>query len=351
MRACILGIIGTFAAGCTSPPQATQSQASAPSEFAASCDQGSATTSAGGGWDNDFVSQLQLSWNQQAQIAVTPHEPSGGPIDAVIGFANGPAQEFTDLGPIVRFNPDGFIDARDGSTYRANEPVRYTDGTQYVISYQLDFMTHTYSASVGRYGSPDRNEIAFAYSFRTEQSAMSRVDTLAREIDSPTGDVSICGYAASANCMTASPPNWTPTPFRAQSGAFHLEVAATAYGDGTDAVVGLAGTATPSRFSDLAAIFRFNPYGHMDVRNGGAYTADVDLTWTPGETYRVAFDVDVAAHRYSVTVTPTGGAPVRIATDYAFRTEQAGVTSLVSLGQFVDSPYGKVQTCGLLETY
>jgi hypothetical protein len=90
----------------------------------------------------------------------------------------------------------------------------------------------------------------------------------------------------------------------------------------TNSLVGLASAKTEN-FADLAAIVRFAPDGFVDARNGGIYQASSSLPYTPGNTYKVLMSVDMANHRYSVTVTPAGATSVVIATNYAFRTEQA----------------------------
>jgi hypothetical protein len=311
-----------------------------------------ATTRAGDGWASDFEPQ-QLGMFSQVQFAATPGEPSHGPIDAVIGLANGPATRFTDLGPVVRFNPAGRIDARDGAAYRADVDLPYaTDGTQYLVHLFINFSAHTYTVTIGHFNDPFPVTIATDYAFRSEQAMMSRSDNLGREVDSSTGSVAICSYAASAQEHDSSAGSgWDVTPMRSESGRLQVDVEAIARGTSVDAVVGLAATA-PARFTDLAAIARFSPAGVIDARDGDAYRADTVLAYVPNETYHFVFDVDVPARRYSVTVVDSGnGQRTQIATDYAFRTEQQGVASLGALGQFVDGTTGGVSTAFLLETY
>jgi hypothetical protein len=345
-----LTIACAAAGACTS--QGEPSQVSAPSDIRGWCAQGDgSTTEAGQPFANDFIRQ-QWTWNAQVQLDATPHEAAGGPIDAVIGLASGPADGFADLGPIIRFAPNGMIDARDGDHYAAMNPAPYEDGTDYLIGMRIDFDARRYTATVGHYNSPDAIVIAQDYAFRTEQHGMVRADSLARFVDSPTGSISICGYADSSHCIIsyADAGGFVVTPFNPQAGRFHLEIEAHPVWPNIDAVIGLSAT-TPTRFSDLAAIFRFNPDGTMDVRDGGTYRADVALPYT-NDFYTVGFDVDVPTHTYSVSVTPRGGTtPTRIATDYRFRTEQAAVGALGVLGQYVDGNAGGVQTCGLLASY
>ncbi len=56
--------------------------------------------------------------------------------------------------------------------------------------------------------------------------------------------------------------------------------------------------------------------------------------------------VNVATHTYSTYVTPAGGSEIAVGVNYAFRTEQNGVTSLNNWGALVNtSPAGTLQVC------
>jgi hypothetical protein len=272
----------------------------------------------------------------------------------VIGFGDGPAQTFSHLGPIIRLAPDGFFDARDGNTYAAVTHLSYLDPPGYTwFDLDIDLAAHRYSAWAWHDGGGPGGEIARDYAFRTEQRALARIDDLGTFIDAAAGSMWICDLRITPRTCVRSfgPGSWKATSFPPQAGSFRIDVDAQPLDTDLDAVVGLART-TPARFTDLAAIVRFNPGGHLDVRNGGAYGADVDLAYQVGQTYHLTFDVDLRAHRYSVDVRGPGMAnAVRIATDYAFRTEQASVTTLGVLGQYVDNPDGDVIVCDLTLSY
>lgn len=81
-------------------------------------------------------------------------------------------------------------------------------------------------------------------------------------------------------------------------------------------------------YTGLACMVRFNASGQIDARNGGAFAAATAMSFSANTAYHVHLDVNVTAHTYSATVTAPGGSPVTIASNYAFRTEQASVTSL-----------------------
>lgn len=128
---------------------------------------------------------------------------------------------------------------------------------------------------------------------------------------------------------------WTNVVIPSQTGRFTIDFTAIPTGTPFDGVVGLS-NGDASAFNQLACIVRFNLDGFVDARNGGSYASVNTLTYQPGVKYAVAMEVDTVARTYSATVRPDGGTPVVVAENYAFRTEQAGITSINRLA-FVSS--------------
>lgn len=120
-----------------------------------------------------------------------------------------------------------------------------------------------------------------------------------------------------------------------QTGAFEISFDATPLADKIDCFTGISAKAARSA-SDVAAIVRFSDAGKIDVRNGNSFRADQALDYSSGKVYRVRMLINVASRKYSVFVTPPGQAEVVLARDYAFRSQQSGVTSL---GQIVLAGY------------
>jgi hypothetical protein len=277
------------------------------------------------------------------------------PIDAVIGLANGRADAFTDLGPIVRFNPAGMIDVRNGSVYAADVAFPYrtrnvNDNVPIIYRFRMDvdIPARRYSVWVHEEGGPEV-AIATNYAFRTEQSSMTRIDTINAFRDSPNGGAFFCeGRVAPPVCASSSPTSgWANTAFPAQTGEFYIEVDATPSANNIDAVVGLSRVAA-SQFSDLAAIVRFNPDGYFDARDGNTYRAAMPVRYEANATYTIMIWANIDTGRYIASVTGPSGSSPTIADSYAFRTEQTGVTSLGMLGQKVDNAQGALTTCDLL---
>ncbi|MCW1914802.1 chitobiase/beta-hexosaminidase C-terminal domain-containing protein [Luteolibacter sp. GHJ8] len=128
---------------------------------------------------------------------------------------------------------------------------------------------------------------------------------------------------------------WANVTLPNQTGTFTISWNSIPDGNNIDGVTGV-GPISVDGFEDLACIVRFWTTGFIEARNGSSYQAVTPLAYTAGVNYRFEMNINVATKRYSVTVTPAGQSPVTIATNYAFRSEQAGATfinhlALVSL--------------------
>ena len=128
-------------------------------------------------------------------------------------------------------------------------------------------------------------------------------------------------------------PLWYNQSFATQTTTFTASFDATPSQLGSDIVIGLSPT-TAGAYTDLAAIVRFNSSNTIDVRNGSAYGANVSVPYSAGTSYHFVMVVNLATDTYSVYVTPQGGSQIALATNYAFRTEQATDTSLSDVADY-----------------
>ena len=82
----------------------------------------------------------------------------------------------------------------------------------------------------------------------------------------------------------------------------------------------------------LACSVRFNPSGFIDARNGGAWSAAASVPYAANTGYYFRLDANLTAHTYTIYVrppsTPPGDPNTLLGSNYAFRTEQGGVTAL-----------------------
>lgn len=307
------------------------------------------------GWQNMTMAQ-RTSGISAIQFNVIVFDPDGLPIDAIIGFSDVPATAFTDLGPILRFNPDGMIDVRNGDRYSADVEMPYHSnavvdgGVRYGVRMFIDMTAHRYSVFVTEDDGP---EIALAsnYEFRSEQAGMPRIGNVAGFRDSSHGTLHFTdGRVSPPQCKTSSvTTGWATTASYPETRhSYIVEVDTIALQNNIDALVGLA-SGSPQAYSDLAAIMRFNSDGRVDARDGDVYRAVQPISYTANHLYTAVFVVNLDRGTYSAWLDdPAGNAGPLIAKDYAFRTEQAHAASLGTIGQKVDA--GTMMTCDVAYT-
>ncbi len=100
-----------------------------------------------------------------------------------------------------------------------------------------------------------------------------------------------------------------------------------------------------SYYADYAMLFRLNPDGYFDVRNGDIYQSDQVITFSPNLNYKVRLAASFEDHTYSVWVTPSGQGEQLLANNYGFRTEQAMVNQIGNWGTW--SRAGQYRICGM----
>src|SRR5438445_664979 len=159
---------------------------------------GTATTapscwSSAGTWRNNSIPSQAGAF--EAQFDATP---TAANMNGVVGFANGPAADWTNLAVIVRFNSTGTIDARNGGDYAAATAIPYTAGTSYHVRLDVDLASHTYDIYVTPAGATERL-LGGSFAFRTEQSAVSALNTLG--VYAAAGSATVCNVTLGA---------WTP---------------------------------------------------------------------------------------------------------------------------------------------
>jgi hypothetical protein len=99
-------------------------------------------------------------------------------------------------------------------------------------------------------------------------------------------------------------------------------------------------------FTGFAVAARFNPTGDIDARNGGAFVAASTIPYIAGTSYHFRAVVNVPANTYSIYVTPAGQAEITVGTNYSFRTEQLGITSIDHWD--ATSSVGTITLCNLV---
>ena len=149
-------------------------------------------------WDNHSFSA------QTGTFTATFDAVSGASANTVIGLSAGSAAAYTDLAPIVAFQTDGTINARNGSSYAAASTIPYTPGQTYHFRLVVNVATHTYDSYVTPPGGTE-TPIGIGYAFRTEQASVASLANVA--------DFSTAGGVAISNFTIASGgQQQTPAP-------------------------------------------------------------------------------------------------------------------------------------------
>ncbi|HEY1527483.1 MAG TPA: LamG-like jellyroll fold domain-containing protein [Candidatus Angelobacter sp.] len=263
--------------------------------------------------------------------------PLGSGIDGAVALSNGPQTTFTSLACIGRFNSSGFIDARNGGGYTADSSIPYLANQTYHFRFVVTLSNHTYSIYVTPPGQAEQ-AVGLNYAFRTEQQSVTTLNNWSVFAD--IGSMQALNFLSASETAIAN-STWTNSSFASQSGSFQAEWDAMPTASGMDGVMALSNGAQTS-FTGFACLVRFFTDGTIQVRNGGVYSADTTIPYSPGTMYHFRAVINVASHTYSVFVTASGGSEQSLAANYAFRTEQAGVTALNNDGIIVDTTTGSL---------
>src|SRR5436309_2333910 len=148
-----------------------------------------------GAWQNVAIPSPAGAF--EAQLDATPTTAN---MNGVVGLANGPAADWTTLAAIVRFNPTGTIDARNGGDYAAATAIPYTPGTTYHFRLDVDIASHSYTAYVTPAGATEQL-VGSAFAFRTEQAAVRVLNNLG--VYASVGGETVCNPGVAP---------WTPPP-------------------------------------------------------------------------------------------------------------------------------------------
>lgn len=294
-----------------------------------------ASVSASGmAWQNVSFPIQQMGNVFSAEVDAIPEAAS---VDTVIGFTQVEGSWFTDLVANVRFNTSGHIDAYSSTGY-VSSSIPYSPNGIYHLRFVVDLRNHSYSAYVTPPGQAEQL-IGSNLAFRSANAAVVRLSSWTMGSDS--GALQACNFG-SPSFHAAGGGTWTSGSFPVQSGTLTYEWDAIPSISPLDTVMALSNGAQ-STFTGFACLVRFGSSGSIEVRNGASYAADNAVAYSAGTQYHFRLVANIPAHTYSVYVTPAGLAEVAVATNYAFRTEQSGVSALNNFGAITDSTSGNAE--------
>ncbi len=186
------------------------------------------------------------------------------------------------------------------------------------------------------------NAMSFRTEFRTKASGSFR--NICRALPVVLLSATVLAVGASSSCLNSSATTWTNTSLPAQTAQFTATYDATPNQNSMDGVIGLSFNAATG-YASLATITRFATTGTIDVRNAGAYSSDVAVPYSAGLTYHFRLLIDPTTKTYTVYVTPPGGTELKLATSYAFRSEQSTASTLNNWSLYAD--IGSQSVCNM----
>jgi len=278
--------------------------------------------------------------------------PTANNLDTVVGLSAGPASKWASLAVIVRFNPQGTIDARSGSDYRADQYWPYSAGTRYYFRVDVDVPAHGYSVWVRTSPTAGWNLLAQTLGFRTEQASVTRLNNVAsftNPATSAAGGIELCGFnvvrdttTTASDCLASKAGGgFVNRALSSTDKVLMVSFRATPSASGIDGVVGVA-AGDVDAYDDLAASVRFYTNGMVEARDGDTYRADRAISYIQNREFDVRMFIDLPTHTYSVYVNYTGLTPnndghVLLASGYRFRPSQAHATTLDRLATIADA--------------
>jgi hypothetical protein len=148
-------------------------------------------------WENHAVATQTGTFTADFDI-----KPTQAGSDIVVGFSNGTADAYTDLGPMFEFNgDDGGIYARNGGAFAALTPMKYTVGTTYHVKMAIDTQQHTYDVYLTPQGG-STVQLAKSYAFRSEQSTVPSLNNWVKATWS--GDATVSNFTLNGTTPVAA---------------------------------------------------------------------------------------------------------------------------------------------------
>ncbi len=211
-------------------------------------------------------------------------------------------------------------------------------GIEYWVNGRKTFIAQDYNSAggmldfkVGMYGWDPTGTTVHYY-----DAIKARIGTGIYQDVSPNGEAPPTPDDVPPPVSCTSSVSWQNQSIAAQTGTFVAQFDVVPGGANMNGVVGLSNGPAAS-YANLAAIVQFNPDGTLKARNGSAYAAANVIPYQASVSYRVRLEVNVATRTYNAYVTPAGGTQVTLGSNYAFRTEQNGVTQLTNYAYTTES--------------
>jgi uncharacterized membrane protein len=148
------------------------------------------TATSGGTWQNAAIQSQTGTFT-----ATFDATPSVSPFNAVVALSKGLQAGYTGFATLVRFNPSGGIDARNGSVYAPTTGIPFSAGSTYHFRLVINVPARTYSIFVTPPGGTELT-IGTNFNFRSEQSTVTSLDHWGEFVNtSNPGSLTTCNFA------------------------------------------------------------------------------------------------------------------------------------------------------------
>ncbi len=125
-------------------------------------------------WENISLAPQTNSFTAEFDVV-----PTGDGMDGVLGLSSGSVTGYSGLACIIRFSPDGFIQARNAGIYTSDTGnIQYFAGVSYHFQLVIDLFFHTYDIFLTLPGG-NSQQIGTEYAFRTEHSTITELNNYA----------------------------------------------------------------------------------------------------------------------------------------------------------------------------
>lgn len=119
-------------------------------------------------------------------------------LDGLLALSEGAQSAFGDYAVLVRFNPSGAIDVRDGAAYNADSILSYSPNDQFSIRIVVDVANQTYDVFVTPLGESEV-QLASGYEFRTTVTTLDNWGLWSND----EGTLQVCNVGVSTFITTA----------------------------------------------------------------------------------------------------------------------------------------------------
>jgi Chitobiase/beta-hexosaminidase C-terminal domain/Right handed beta helix region len=221
----------------------------------------------------------------------------------------------------------------------SHSPGEYFGAQNISITSATDGATIRYTTD----GRPPKSRAGITYTGPVAIGANATLKAVAIKDGMRDSFVRSGDYVINTNATVTPAMGFYASPLpSAQSGEFTAQFDVTPSISPIDALIGFS-LGSPTAYSGIAAIVRFNNAGVIDAYNGSGYSAVTNISYAAGETYHFRMVINVPAHTYSVFVTSPGGNELLVGENFGFRSPQASVTGLDHVvGSVVATPGGSI---------